>query len=223
MSAIHVRPYRAEDRSRIRDICYRTGYMGEPVDWFWRDRPSFQDLFSAYYTDQEPASLLVADRHGEAWGYLFGCLDTARALDPGRAALRQVVTRGLLLRPGTAGFFWRAARDVVSDRGLPPGDLMDPRWPAHLHINLLPELRGRGVGAALMEAWLDRLRGLGVPGCHLGTFAENRVGLAFFQRMGFERLGEPVPVPGFRLREGGRMHRQLLVQSLEPGPDGKLP
>ena len=215
MADIQVRPYRADDRPRIRDICYRTGYMGDPVDGYWRDRRSFQDLFSGYYTDREPESLLVADRDGEVMGYLSGCVDTARALDPGRAALRMVAGRALWLRPGTAGFFWRCAADVLRARGLPPGDLVDPRWPAHLHINLLPQLRGRGVGGALMKAWLERLRALGVGGCHLGAFAENTGGIAFFERMGFVRHSAPVRVPGFRLRGGGRMHRQVLVQSLD--------
>ena len=214
MAKIQVRPYRADDRPQIRDICYRTGYLGDPVDWFWRDRSSFEDLFSSWYTDAEPESLWVADRGGKAVGYLFGCTDTARAEGPARAALRAVLERGLLLRPGTAGFFWRCIGDVLRDLGFPPGDLIDPRWPAHLHVNLLPEARRQGVGAALMHSWLDRLREQRVPGCHLGAFVENTSGIAFFERMGFIRLGAPVAVPGFRLREGGRMHRQILVQTL---------
>jgi hypothetical protein len=30
--------------------------MGEPVDWQWRDLPSFADMFTGYYTDAEPES-----------------------------------------------------------------------------------------------------------------------------------------------------------------------
>jgi GNAT superfamily N-acetyltransferase len=63
-----------------------------------------------------------------------------------------------------------------------------PRWPAHLHIDLLPEGRGRGLGRRLMEGWLARLR---------------RV-----------RQGAPHPAPGFRTREGRRrMHVQWMVRS----------
>ena len=49
---------------------------------------------------------------------------------------------------------------------------------------------------------------------HLGTFHENAHGVAFFERMGFRRYEDPHLVPGFRLRSGGRMHVQLMVQPL---------
>jgi ribosomal protein S18 acetylase RimI-like enzyme len=213
MGEVSIRRYRSEDRPAVREVAYRTGYMGEPVDWLWRDRPSFQDLFTTYYTDREPESLFVAVADERVVGFLTGCLDTTRAVPPEGAALGTVLRRGLLLRPGTAAFFWRAAWDVVRG-GFPGGGLLDPRWPAHLHINLLPEARGLGAGGALMRAWLAHLRAAGVPGCHLGTFAENTNAIAFFERMGFRRFGRPEAVPGFRLRTGGRMHQQLMVRSL---------
>ena len=48
------RRYEARDRAAVRNICYVTGYMGDPIDWQWRDAESFADMFSAYYTDEEP-------------------------------------------------------------------------------------------------------------------------------------------------------------------------
>ena len=30
-----------------------TGFMGEPVDWMWRDQESFSDIFTGYWTDRE--------------------------------------------------------------------------------------------------------------------------------------------------------------------------
>jgi GNAT superfamily N-acetyltransferase len=110
--------------------------------------------------------------------------------------------------------------DVIVDaarKRLPPAPFEDPRWPAHLHIDLLRGARGRGVGAALMRRWLDSLRRRGVPGCHLETMAENTGAVAFFRAMGFEKRGTPVPAPGMRSPEGRRHHVQLMVQSLPLG------
>jgi ribosomal protein S18 acetylase RimI-like enzyme len=217
---MRVRPYRPEDRPAVRHICHETGYMGEPADWFWRDRESFADLFSGYYTDREPESALVAeDGDGRVLGYLLGCVDSYRVTPPGVILKRHILRRGLPLRPGTGGFFWRSLLDVVRDGGAPEA-LHDARWPAHLHIDLLPEARGRGAGGALMRGWLERLREAGVRGCHLGTFHENTNAIAFFERMGFRRHGPLRAAPGFRLRGGGRMHAQFLVQDLAPGADG---
>ena len=211
-AAVAIRPYEPRDRSEVRAVCHATGFMGEPADWYWRDRESFADACTAYYTDREPESSFVAVRDDRVVGYLLGCVDTARAPSMAEVSTRLVLRRGLLLRPGSAGFFWRALFDALRDRGVPSGELRDARWPSHLHINLLPEARGVGAGAALMRAWLDRLAGMRSPGCHLETFAENRDAIAFFGRLGFRPHGPPTRVPGMRLRDGSRMHLQRMVR-----------
>ena len=208
-----VRPYRDADRDDVRRVCYETGFMGESVDWYWRDYESFVDRTS-YYTDVEPESAFVVDDDGAVVGFLFGCVDSSRAPSPRVSVTRQLVRRQLLLRPGTAGFFWRAIADTLRHPTVPSGELEDARWPAHLHIDLLPAARGAGMGRALMHAWLDRLRALRVPGCHLTTLAENTRAIAFFGRMGFEPHGPPTLLPGMRTRAGERMHQQIMVRAV---------
>ena len=210
-----IRRYRAADRDRVRQICHATGYMGEPIDWAWSDRESFADIFSGYYTDHEPESILVVEQRGQVTGYLLGCADSRRAGRLAHVITRHALGRLLLLRPGTARFLWRGLLDLARHwrryRGAPA---YDPRWPAHLHIDLLPPARGNGAGRLLMERWMARLQQLEVPGVHLGTFAENRPAVAFFERLGFGCQGSPLPAPGFRTRSGAPMHSQLMVRSL---------
>lgn len=220
---VSIRPYRPSDRRQVREICYLTGYMGEPVDWFWRDLDSFANIWSAYYTDQEPESLFVAIRSGRVVGYLFGCIDTARSPSLASTLTRQVICRFLFFRRGTAGFFRRSIRDVLRGTAFPPGELDDARWPSHLHINLLPKARGAGAGAALMHAWFGRLATMDSPGCHLATLAENKDALSFFERMGFRRHDSPLPIPGMRTRDGAPMHQQFMVREItdvETDPPG---
>lgn len=227
MGEVTIRSYHPEDRAAVRRICFETGYMGEPIAWAWRDAESFADLFSAWYTDHEPESATVAELDGEVVGYLLGCRDSTRAGTPVGALSRHLVRRGLAVRPGTAGVIWRATADLatqtVRTRRAPETAFLDDRWPAHLHIDLLPEARGLGVGRRLMTGWLDRLRDEGIPGCHLGTWAENDGAIAFFESQGFIRRGEPTPMPGIRSPEGHRHHTQLMVQTLRPEPSGPSP
>ena len=214
--AVEVRPYRPEDRDPVRQICHATGYMGEEIRWAWRDAESFADMFSGYYTDREPESITVVDQGGEVTGYLLGCVDTRKAESSTTVAARHALGRALLVRPGTARFLWRGMLDLLRDAGRRgrSSAFDDPRWPAHLHIDLLRRARGHGAGRLLMERWMARLEELGVPGVHLGTFLENQPAIAFFERLGFCRHGEPVRVPGFRTRVGARMHSQIMVRSL---------
>ncbi len=213
MPNLEVRPYRPEDRPGVRRVTYETGYMGEPPTFYWRHRESFSEIWSGYYTDREPGSFWVVDRDGEVVGYLAGCVDTRKAPSAAAAVTRNMWRYGLLVRPGTAGFFWRSMLDALTT-GVPDGELHDSRWPAHLHIDLLPVARGQGAGQRLMCAWFEQLRKLGSPGCHLGTLAENTKAIAFFETMGFTRHGDPVRTPGMRSPTGGRHHVQLMVRDL---------
>jgi GNAT superfamily N-acetyltransferase len=212
---VSIRPYEAGDREAVREICYVTGYMGDPIDWQWRDKQSFADLFSSYYTDAEPQSALVAELDSVVAGYLLGCVDSRRAWPSAGIFFRHFLRRGIAFRPGTAGVVWRSLGDATIDalrRQLPPVSIRDPRWPAHLHIDLLASIRGRGVGARLVKRWLESLKDGGVPGCHVETLGENRRALAFFESMGFRRSGRPTRAPGLRSPSGEGHTVQLLVQ-----------
>jgi ribosomal protein S18 acetylase RimI-like enzyme len=197
--------------------------MGEPIDWQWRDAESFADMFTGYYTDREPGSAFVVEVDGEVEGYLLGCLDSSAAWNPATVAARHIVRRAVAFRPGTAAVVWRTFGDAAVDLArrrvkLRDLDFADPRWPAHLHIDLLAPARGRGAGRLLMHAWFATLRERGISGCHLGTMAENARAIGFFTAMGFRRLGGPQLIPGLRTREGGRMHEQVMVTELETEP-----
>ena len=209
---IQVRPFDPRDRESIRRMTHLVGYMGEPADWYWRHAESFADIWTSYYTDHEPESLLVAVDGQKVVGYLTGCVDSRRAPSPAWAITLADLRYALYVRPGTAGFFWRGLADTLVQRGAPKGKLDDPRWPSHLHINLLPEARGSGVGASLTRAWFARLVQLGSPGCHLGTLHANKRAISFFEQQGFKRFGAPQLAPGMRTPSGGRHHLQLMVR-----------
>jgi ribosomal protein S18 acetylase RimI-like enzyme len=211
MSVLGVRSFAPGDRETVRDISYRTGFMGESVESFWRHKESWADLWTSYYTDREPQSLYVATIDDSVVGYLAGCMDTAAAPSTDEMMRDVIRKHWLIFRPGTAGFLYRGLLDSVRDRERATGDFIDPRWPAHLHIDLLPAARGTGLGAALMERWLDQLKEADSPGCHLGTLVENTRALSFFEKMGFRKHGDPTLVPGMRGERGERLHQQIMV------------
>jgi GNAT superfamily N-acetyltransferase len=62
------------------------------------------------------------------------------------------------------------------------------RFPAHLHINLRPAFRSRGIGGKLIEAFASHAAAAGVPGMHVVT-GEGARNVSFYLRCGFEPLG----------------------------------
>jgi ribosomal protein S18 acetylase RimI-like enzyme len=213
-SQLDIRAFTAADRDAVRSIAFDTGFMGESIAWLWRDRDTFADLVTNYYLDREPESVIVAEQRGAIVGYLTGCVDSRRARGAAAQEIRRLLRHGVLVKPGVALFFWRSAFDIVRDREPLDDALRDPRWPAHLHINLLPVGRGRGLGQRLMHTWLERLRAANVPGVHLGTLAENHNAIGFFEASGFTRHGSPLRVPGLRTHDGRRMHLQWMVRTI---------
>ncbi|HZB09999.1 MAG TPA: hypothetical protein VE525_12915 [Rubrobacter sp.] len=89
---VDVRRFVADDRAAVRDISYRTGFMGESAESFWRHMEYWADLWTSYYTDQEPEALYVATMDDSVVGYLAGCMNTA-AMTPSTDELMQDVIR----------------------------------------------------------------------------------------------------------------------------------
>ena len=210
-----IRAFAEADRAGLRGLFGRMG-EGAPPGSLWGHEESEAAVYLEPYMDLEPGSLFVAATDGGLVGYLAGCLDSAQFPSESERVEKAVREYRLIFRPGAAAFFARALADVAwaaLRREPTAGDFDDARWPAHLHINVVPEARGTGVADGLMERWLDRLRESGSPWCHLQTLAENSRAVRFFERTGFAGHGPTPLVPG--LRYGGRrLHQQTMVWSL---------
>ena len=63
-------------------------------------------------------------------------------------------------------------------------------YPAHFHINILPEYQRVGAGGKLLNALFEHYRAKGVKGIMLCCNNENEVGLNFYKKYGFKVLEE---------------------------------
>lgn len=214
MTEMEIRTFAENDRDELRELFGRVG-EGAPSASLWGHEESEAAVYLTPYVDLEPDSLFVAVVDGVLTGYLTGCLDSS-VLPSESERMEQAIRKyRLFFRPRPAAFFARSMLDMVMSavrREPTAAEFDDPRWPAHLHMNLLPQVRGTGVGAALMNRWFDRLRETGSRGCHLQTLVENTRAVMFFERMGFVKHGPALLVPCLRDR-GKHLHQQTMVWS----------
>ena len=209
---IFIRPFHATDRDAVRFICCETADAGQPLEPGFFDRELVADLVTRYYTDFEPESAWVAESGGRVVGYLTGALDTRRfrrvwAWRIAPPALARAVARGFLFR--RSGWQWIAGMlhrtTPKSASAAPP--VVDT-YPAHLHIDLLYEARGRGAGSSLVWTFLNYLAGRGVPGVHARVRGDNASGRAFFELMGFAPLAT---APNFRAGSEGLRYVETIM------------
>jgi ribosomal protein S18 acetylase RimI-like enzyme len=182
-----IRAYRPSDLDAVYDICVRTAAAGGDARGTNSSDRLVGDIFAAPYVVLEPeVARILDDGHGTAVGYIVGTANTERFVRRYRAEWL----------PATAG---RYSGDDPRDRGWlelhhHPERMLIPEladYPAHLHIDLLPEWQGRRLGRGLMESFLTGLHEAGAPRVHLGMAPANTAARAFYDRLGFTEI--PVP------------------------------
>jgi putative acetyltransferase len=99
-------------------------------------------------------------------------------------------------RPGAAYFVVESGGRVLGGGGVAPLD-GGPEGVCELRkMYFLPELRGRGAGAALMARCLDAARALGHRQCYLETLRGMDEAQKLYERTGFQRLDGPMGSTG---------------------------
>ncbi|MFI9814430.1 GNAT family N-acetyltransferase [Saccharothrix variisporea] len=184
-----IRPYRESDRDAVGDICVRTADAGGDSSHLYPDLELMPSTFAWPYAELEPDLAFVADDGERAVGYVLGAADTPAFVERFRDDwLPKVADRFPLVDPPvspTDEMVWLLHHP---ERMIVPA-LAD--YPAHLHIDLLPDHQRSGHGRRLMAALLDALREKGVPAVHLGMLTVNTPARAFYDRLGFHEIDVP--------------------------------
>ncbi|MFJ2178347.1 GNAT family N-acetyltransferase [Streptomyces sp. NPDC087851] len=190
-----VRPYRPEDLPALYDICVRTGHQGRDSRQRYPDHDLLPSIFAAPYAVLEPElTFVVDDGTGRAVGYVLGTADTAAFV----TAFREVWLPPLTGRyPVPTGPARTPSEEMIALLHRPERMVLPELagYPAHLHIDLLPEAQRRGHGRALMHAFLGALRRQGVEAVHLSMSTANTPARAFYDRLGFQVIAVPDPGP----------------------------
>jgi ribosomal protein S18 acetylase RimI-like enzyme len=194
-----IRPATSGDHDQISRICLLTGATGKDATGVFSNDTTLADVYATPYLHGPGGFCLVWDVDGETRGYVLGTSDTrafqewfSREWWPARADRHPA---------RTDGDGW-----LLPEAANPTRMLIDrvDEFPAHLHIDLLPDQQGRGAGRALIDACMRLLGERGVPGLHLVAEKANEGAQAFYPRVGFEAIDEAETVVTFarRLDEG---------------------
>ncbi|MFI2295262.1 GNAT family N-acetyltransferase [Isoptericola sp. NPDC019571] len=186
--AITVDSYRPTDRAGLYDVCLRTGDSGEDATGLYADGDLLGHVYLGAYLELDPELARVLRREdGAAVGY---CVATASTTDFERRCEER-------WWPALRARYDAPAEDDESPDARLLRTIYSPsrtetpwlaEFPAHLHVDLLPEAQGGGRGRRVLEATLDAVAATGAPGIHLGVGGRNVRAIGFYEHLGFRTL-----------------------------------
>lgn len=185
MTTPRIRPATPADEPQIARVCLLTGADGGDAEGRFGDDTVLADVFALPYLHGPSCVAWVVDIGGKIGGYVVAATDTHAFQQwftsqwwPTRGPLHTLKTPDDAWLLPEAADPTRCLSDAVAD------------YPAHLHIDLLPELQGAGWGRRLIDTLLAQLSEQGVQGVHLVAPRANEPAQAFYPKVGFVRIGE---------------------------------
>jgi ribosomal protein S18 acetylase RimI-like enzyme len=186
-----------DDERALYDICVITGDSGKDATGIFNQPDLLGDIWVGPYLHlSSEYCYVVHSDDGVALGYCIATLDTT-SFETVTDALWWPAKQAFYKKPDISQQD-KWSRDerlthLIHNPSRSPTEFLE-EYPSHAHINLVPEMQGKGWGKKLMQAMEDSLHSAGSLGVHLILSSKNLNALAFYKAVGynviFERPGE---------------------------------
>lgn len=186
---IKIRQCSSADIPYIYEICWKTAFRGSSIEEVFSDKFKTGHYFAAPYLHYNQEFCFTATDNATPKGYIVGTFNTVNYT-------KWLNDKWLPTIRGLCNLSNNDSRHPVEQflNNCIKNDTVinqfSHEYPAHLHINLLPELRGRGIGRKLMDSFFNQCLEKGVDKVHLAVAKENRNAVAFYSKMGMNVISE---------------------------------
>jgi GNAT superfamily N-acetyltransferase len=192
---ISIRPCELKDTDSLYAICLATGDGGQDAKHLYTDGRMLGHIYAAPYAALTPVTCFVAEMEGNVVGFVVGTLDTIVFETMLETAWWPALRTLYPNPPPETAKNWSADERqcaLIHNPTKSPLALV-AQYPAHLHMNLLPEAQGQGVGTSLLKTWLSKAAELGATSVHIGASPKNLKAIGFWQTQGFTSLDHLIP------------------------------
>lgn len=202
-SSYRLREARDDDMEALYVISLMTGDAGADASGVYEDPKLIGQIYSVPYLVLSEGLCRVVETEQRVVGFAAGTVDTRRFEAALEARWWPLLRNTYPEPPLAARADWKAdqrrAHMIHHPARVP--DAVVSAYSAHLHVNLLPEVQGLGIGPRLVKDMLLRFAGVGV---HVGVNYRNARALDFWRRQGFAPIEATQRQPG-RTRWLGRL------------------
>lgn len=167
-----VRNFEWKDRENLRKICVATSNFATDTQ---KQKNFLYYLYNDYYTEFEPESCFVlADDNDEAVGYVLCAKDFDTYYETfDKFFMPRIVQLGFK-------YHFMTLSEILVHK------IAAKKYPAHLHIDIMPDYQGQGYGRKLISALKNHLKELGIPYVMLSVGATNKGVIKFYEKNGFK-------------------------------------
>ena len=169
-----VRPYENEDFESVQYVCL--GSVGKENASEY-ERNFLLNTYCNYYLEHEPHNcFVVSDKNNKVIGYIL-CAENFDSFS--KIFLEKYATKALKFK----GIYRIASTLSIGEQ-----KKFKTNYPAHLHIDILPEYHHKGLGRQLINTLIEHLKLKGVKGVMLSVFIGNKGAIKFYEKCGFTRI-----------------------------------
>lgn len=180
-----IRPFEEKDKENVRFVCLNSE---GPCKMTPDEKHYILTTYCNYYIEQEGRNCFVAvDDDDNAIAYII-CTENYDAYR--KIFLEEYVPR---LDENMVVWNFNAKQGAIGSTVLQ--EKYKEEYPAHLHIDVLPEYHRKGIGHMLVNTLKEHLHNKGICGVMLTVGSKNMVGRGFYDKYGFdflEQVGDDV-------------------------------
>ncbi len=171
---ITIRKYEEKDRENLLKICIETSSLPTESK---SDLDFLNLMFNDYYAIVEPDNCFVAaDDNNDAVGYIL-CAENFDKYYKTFKGLYIPMIKSLGMK-----YYIMAMSEIAVH------SIFRHKYPAHLHIDILPICQGKGTGTALMNELKDHLKEKGIDSLMLSCGMGNKRAIKFYEKNGFKMI-----------------------------------
>lgn len=184
-----IRAARPDDEDAVVNICHKT-FIDVP-DFPYPELIGFRWVV-CYIRHSYDFSFVAVNEEDQAVGYILCAPDSLLYAKSYHSEMIPLIRKACRRLAKTHPDLYKKHRSLFLPRVDEYKSFLLRRivreYPAHLHIDLLPEYQKMGLGGKLMNSLLDRLKKAGITGIHIIVDAGNTNAVGYYKSFGFKIL-----------------------------------
>ena len=175
MENIKILPYSDRYKYDVQNICLDTADENAREE---KRQKLLLSTYCDYYIESEQNNCFIAydEKRNRAVGYILCAKDYKRYL--------KVYSKKYFKKSFDCGF--DSILESFPSMAVP--SVFYKKYPAHLHIDILPDYQGMKIGTRLMNELIENLKIQNVKGVMLGVDKGNERAISFYKKCGFKEI-----------------------------------